>query len=133
MSRHKFAYFAREGAYNMFSHGFMSFAAIGITVACLLIMGTFTLVAVNANAMLEDMESTNQMLAFVDESLTEEEARALMERTDGQRASYYNYYSSRTWGEAATYHLCVNSSVLGDEGTADFILEFAARKLHEQF
>ena len=57
MSRHNFAYFAREGAYNMFSHGFMSFAAIGITVACLLIMGTFTLVAVNANAMLEDMES----------------------------------------------------------------------------
>ena len=64
---------------------------------------------------------------------TEEEARALMERTDEQRASYYNYYSSRTWGEAATYHLCVNSSTLGDEGTADFILEFAARKLHEQF
>ena len=64
---------------------------------------------------------------------TEEEARALMERTDEQRASYYNYYSSRTWGEAATYHLCVNSSTLGDEGTADFILDFAARKLHEQF
>ena len=56
-----------------------------------------------------------------------------MERTDEQRASYYNYYSSRTWGEASTYHLCVDSSTLGDEGTADFILEFAARKLHEQF
>ena len=77
MSRHNFAYFAREGAYNMFSHGFMSFAAVGVTVACLLIMGTFTLVAVNANAMLEDMEQKNQVLAFVDESLTEEEARAL--------------------------------------------------------
>ena len=77
MGRHNFFYFAREGAYNMFSHGFMSFAAIGITVACLLIMGTFTLVAVNANAMLEDMESQNQMLAFVDKSLSEEEARAL--------------------------------------------------------
>ncbi len=64
---------------------------------------------------------------------TEQEARTMMERTDSKRASYYNYYSSRTWGEAATYHLCVNSSVLGDEGTADFILEFAARKLHEQF
>lgn len=74
---HNFFYFAREGAYNMFSHGFMSFAAIGITVACLLIMGTFALVAVNANAMLEDMEAQNQMLAFVDKSLTEEEARAL--------------------------------------------------------
>ena len=77
MSRHNFFYFAREGAYNMFNHGFMSFAAIGVTVACLLIMGTFTLVAVNANAMLEDMEQKNQVLAFVDESLTEEEARAL--------------------------------------------------------
>ena len=77
MGRHNFFYFAREGAYNMFSHGFMSFAAIGITVACLLIMGTFTLVAVNANAMLEDMEAQNQMLAFVDMELSEEEARAL--------------------------------------------------------
>ena len=77
MSRHNFFYFAREGAYNMFSHGFMSFAAIGITVACLLIMGTFTLVAVNANAMLEDMESQNQMLAFVDKGLSEQEAKAL--------------------------------------------------------
>ena len=77
MSRHNFFYFAREGAYNMFNHGFMSFAAIGVTVACLLIMGTFTLVAVNANAMLEDMEQKNLVLAFVDENLTEEEARAL--------------------------------------------------------
>ena len=77
MSRHNFFYFAREGAYNMFNHGFMSFAAIGVTVACLLIMGTFTLVAVNANAMMEDMEQKNQVLAFVDENLTEEEARAL--------------------------------------------------------
>ena len=77
MGRHNFFYFAREGAYNMFSHGFMSFAAIGIMVACMLIMGTFTLVAVNANAMLEDMEAQNQMLAFVDKSLSETEARAL--------------------------------------------------------
>ena len=77
MSRHNFFYFAREGAYNMFNHGFMSFPAIGVTVACLLIMGTFTLVAVNANAMMEDMEQKNQVLAFVDENLTEEEARAL--------------------------------------------------------
>ncbi len=64
---------------------------------------------------------------------TEAEARTLMERVDARRASYYDYYSSRTWGVASTYHLSVNSSVLGDEGTADFILEFAARKLHEKF
>lgn len=77
MNRHNFFYFIKEGAFNMFSHGFMSFAAVGITVACLLIMGTFTLVAVNANAMLAEMESQNQMLAFVDKSLSEEEARAM--------------------------------------------------------
>lgn len=67
------------------------------------------------------------------EHWTPEQAREMMERADSSRASYYNYYSSRTWGQAATYHLCVNSSVLGEEGTADLILEFAARKLHEQF
>ena len=61
----------------MFTHGFMSFAAIGITVACLLIMGTFSLVAVNANATLIKLEEENDVLAFVDESLTEEEARDL--------------------------------------------------------
>ena len=59
----------------------------------------------------------------------ETEARARMERGDAARAGYYDYYSSRTWGEAATYHLCVNSSALGDEGTVDLILAFAARKL----
>ena len=74
---HDFAYFFQEGFSNMFTHGFMSFAAIGITVACLLIMGTFSLVAVNAEATLSDLEEENQVLAFVDESLTEEQARAL--------------------------------------------------------
>ena len=58
---------------------------------------------------------------------TADEARAQMER------GYYNYYSSKTWGAAATYHLCIDSSVFGDEGTADFILEFASRKLNMKF
>lgn len=61
------------------------------------------------------------------------EARATMARIDSKRADYYNYYSSRTWGVAATYHLCLNSSLLGIEGTADFVLEFAARKLNLKF
>ena len=77
MGKHNVIYFIKEGASNLFKHGFMSFAAIGITIACLLIMGTFTLVAVNANEMLRDMEEQNQMLAFVDETLTLEEAQAL--------------------------------------------------------
>ena len=77
MNRHNFFYFIKEGAFNMFSHGFMSFAAVGITVACLLIMGTFTLVAVNANAMLAELDSQNQILAFADLGMSEEEARAM--------------------------------------------------------
>ena len=77
MREHKFVYFFREGLTNMFSHGFMSFAAVGITVACLLIMGTFTLVAVNADENLRQMESENEMLAYVEDTYTEEEARRL--------------------------------------------------------
>ena len=77
MAKHDIRYFAHEGMANMFSHGFMSFAAIGITVACLLIMGTFTLVAVNANALLKNLEQENEILAYVDDSYTEEQAQAL--------------------------------------------------------
>ena len=65
--KHDFKFFVKEGAGNMFSHGFMSFAAIGITVACLLIMGTFSLVAYNANLDLQDLQKENAVVAFVDE------------------------------------------------------------------
>lgn len=74
MGKHNLGYFLHEGVSNMFSHGFMSFAAIGITVACLLIMGTFTLVAVNANELLAGLEQENEILAFVDESYSKNEA-----------------------------------------------------------
>ncbi len=67
--KHDFKFFVKEGAGNMFSHGFMSFAAIGVTVACLLIMGTFTLVAYNANENLADLQQENAIVAFVDETL----------------------------------------------------------------
>ena len=67
--KHDFTYFFSEGVGNMFSHGFMSFAAIGITVACLVVMGTFSLVAYNAEVQLETLESEYEILAFVDETL----------------------------------------------------------------
>ena len=82
MAKHDFRYFAHEGLSNMFSHGFMSFAAIGITVACLLIMGTFTLVAVNANGLLKDLEQENEILAYVDDTYTEQEAKALQKKLE---------------------------------------------------
>ncbi len=82
MGKHDFRYFFHEGLSNMFSHGFMSFAAIGITVACLLIMGTFTLVAVNANGLLADLEQENEILAYVDETYTESQAKAMQSRLE---------------------------------------------------
>lgn len=106
MGKHNFGYFAHEGLSNMFSHGFMSFAAIGITVACLLIMGTFTLVAVNANELLADLERENEILAYVDDSYTASQAKALQKKLE----ALPNVAS-------ATY-------ISKEQATADFIAEY---------
>lgn len=71
------AYFFSEGAQSIFKHGFMSFASVGIIVACLVIMGSFSLLALNINAIMERLESENEMLAFIDETLSLEESMAL--------------------------------------------------------
>ena len=70
-------YYITEGFHNVFSHGFMSFAAVCMIVACLLIMGTFTLLAVNLEHMLGELEKENEFLAYVDENYTQEQARDL--------------------------------------------------------
>ncbi len=62
----------------------------------------------------------------------EQQARKLIENGDEERASFYNFYSSGTWGAADTYHLCINSSVLGIRGTADFIENFVRLKLEAE-
>ena len=59
----------------------------------------------------------------------EQEAIEKMEKGDRERADFYNFYSSGTWGAASTYHLCINSSVLGIEATAAFIKDFVIKKL----
>ena len=46
-----------------------------------------------------------------------------MIKTDKQRQSYYNYYSSKKWGRADSYDLCVNSSLLGVDGTVKLIIQ----------
>lgn len=63
-------------------------------------------------------------------NISEEEAEDLIEKADKKRSSYYNYYSYKTWGAAATYHLCIDSSVLGIEGTVEFIKKFVRLKLN---
>ncbi|NDV65061.1 AAA family ATPase [Bacteroides sp. 224] len=63
------------------------------------------------------------------ENLSEEEAKEVIRRTDKKRSEYYNYYSYKTWGAAETYHLCIDSSILGMNETILFIEEFAKKKL----
>lgn len=61
--------------------------------------------------------------------IAENAAEEMMEKADKQRADYYNYYSYKTWGAAETYHLCVDSSVLGIDETVVYIGEFVKKKL----
>ena len=77
--RYDFGYFISEGFHSIFTHGFMSFAAVCMIICCLLIMGSFTLVAVNAENMFSDLEAENQFTAYIDESLTQEEAKEMMD------------------------------------------------------
>ena len=65
-------------------------------------------------------------------SISKNEAEDMMNRADKKRSEYYNYYSYKTWGAAATYHLCIDSSALGIERTIDFIEAFVKQKLHLQ-
>lgn len=60
--------------------------------------------------------------------LSEAKAKDMMLKTDKKRASYYNYYSSKKWGDARSYDFCINSGVLGLDGAADMILELAKAK-----
>lgn len=62
-------------------------------------------------------------------AIQEHAAEEMMDKADKRRAEYYNYYSYKTWGAAATYHLCIDSSVLGIDGTVDFVEEFVKKKL----
>lgn len=61
------------------------------------------------------------------EGISEEEAEKLIRKKDRIRETYYNYYTMGSWGSASNYHLCVDSSVLGIEGTADYIIEFGRK------
>ena len=56
--------------------------------------------------------------------MDENKARDNLVKKDKQRASYYNYYTNRKWGRAESYDLCINSSVLGIDGSVKLIKQF---------
>lgn len=57
-------------------------------------------------------------------NVTENKARDMINKTDKQRASYYNYYTSKKWGDSKSYDLCLDSGKLGTDGCVDMILKF---------
>lgn len=73
----RLGYLIKSGFTGIFSHGLMSFATVTIIMACLIIMGSFGLLVVNINEMIAGLESENEVVAFVDDALTLEEAQAL--------------------------------------------------------
>ena len=70
-------YLLKEGIKGIFTHGFMSFAAVCVTVACLLIVGSFSILVYNVNIMVEELNQTNEILAYVDETLSEADAKSV--------------------------------------------------------
>lgn len=77
MRMSRFFFLLGQGVKNIFTHGFMSFASVAVITACLFIMGCFSLITLNIDNMIAEMQSQNRVIAYVDEDLSEEQARAL--------------------------------------------------------
>ncbi len=67
-----------------------------------------------------DIEARIQRVS-IEYNLTPSKAREFIIKQDKQRASYYNYYTTKKWGETGSYHLSVDSSVFGIDGCVDII------------
>ena len=109
----------REGFRSIGTHGFMSFATVTIIMACLIIMGSVTLLSLNIDRLIKGLENRNEVVAFVEESYTEDQARAL----EAQIAATENISSEKfvTRAEAFDTFMKSYSSDLA-EGLDDQVL-----------
>ncbi len=74
-----------------------------------------------------DMEKRVERIMKV-ETVSKAHAETMIAKTDKNRAQFYQYYTEQKWGDVRNYHMCVNSSVYGIEGTADVLLDFINKK-----
>ena len=95
MKINNFGYLLKEGIRGIFLHGFMSVAAICVTVACLLIVGSFTCLIYNVNIMVEDLNKTNEVLVIIDENLSDAEAKSVGTRINQIENVYKATFKSR--------------------------------------
>lgn len=74
----------------------------------------------------EEYKIKNVMKHYPD--LDEKKAKDMIYKQDKKRASYYNYYTSKRWGDCRSYDLSVSTSDLGVDGAVDMIIEYSKRK-----
>ena len=77
MKLNNLGYLLKEGIRGMIQHGFMSVAAVCVTVACLVIVGSFSLLTYNMNIMVEELNQTNEILVYIDSDLSDAEAKSV--------------------------------------------------------
>ena len=77
MRLNNLGYLLKEGFRGIFLHGFMSFAAVCVTIACLVIVGSFSILAYNLDVMVEELNQTSEILVYVDADLPDAEARSI--------------------------------------------------------
>lgn len=95
MKLNNIGYLLKEGIRGIFSHGFMSFAAVCVTVACLLIVGSFSVIAYNLDVLVEELNQTNEILVYIDETLPEAEAKSIQTRINTFDNVYQATFVSR--------------------------------------
>ena len=77
MRLNNLGYLLKEGFRGIFLHGFMSFAAVCVTVACLVIVGSFSILAYNLDVMVQELNQTSEILVYIDADLSDAEARSI--------------------------------------------------------
>ena len=77
MKLNNIGYLLKEGFRGIFLHGFMSFAAVCVTVACLVIVGSFSALAYNLDEMVKELNQTSEILVYIDADLSDAEARSI--------------------------------------------------------
>ena len=77
MKINNLGYLFKEGIRGVFLHGFMSFAAVCVTVACLIIVGSFSILVYNINIMVDELNKTSEVLVYVDGELSDAEAKSV--------------------------------------------------------
>ena len=77
MKMNNFGYLLKEGVRSIFSHGLMSFASVCVTVACMIIVGSFSILMYNLHIMVEDLNQTNEVICYVDSAYTDAEAKSV--------------------------------------------------------